>query len=155
VEYVTDLLRAQWRDDTCVVCPAQLLLAGEFDVTDRPGPDSRYDPDLGYRVNVHTGSPTCVHPYRVGLPVGAYASGGVPVPAIPEEPPAPTPPALVLPVDVTDLEGWLVAVLRDAGPDRMHRALAAAESQAVERFPAGEVVAAMRKVLSVELARRH
>ncbi|BCB75525.1 hypothetical protein GCM10022251_28590 [Phytohabitans flavus] len=150
---VTDVRPAQWETDTCSVCPAQLLQAGEFDVIDRPGPDSRYEPARGYRVNVHSGAPTCVHPYRVGLPPAAYASAGVPVLEILDEPPAPTPAALALPVDLTDLEGWLIAVLRDAGPDRMYGALAAAETEAVARFPEKTVVAAMRRVLSVELAR--
>ena len=66
----------QWSDDTCVVCPAQVWGLGEFDVSDRPGPTSRYDRDLDYRVDVTTGVPVCVHPYRVGLPPGAYCSGG-------------------------------------------------------------------------------
>jgi hypothetical protein len=144
----------QWEPDTCAACPAQLLGPGEFDVTDRPGPDSQYDPAAGYRLNRHTGVPTCVHPYRVGLPPGAYASAGVSVPPAREKPPAPTPAALVLPDDVTDLEGWLIAVVRAAGPDRMHRALAAAETDAVARFPTRTVVTAMRRVLSVELARQ-
>jgi hypothetical protein len=152
---VTDVRPVQWEADTCAVCPAQLLRAGEFDVTDRPGPDSRYDPAAGYRINVHTGAPTCVHPYRVGLPPAAYASAGVPAPQVLDEPPAPTPAALVMPDDVTDLEGWLVAVVRAASPDRMHGALATAETEAVGRFPTKTVVTAMRRVLSVELARGH
>lgn len=154
VWFVTDVRPVQWEADTCAVCPAQLLGAGQFDVTDRPGPDSQYDPAAGYRVNRRTGAPTCVHPYRVGLPPGAYASARAPVPEALEEPPAPTPEALVLPDDVTDLEGWLIARVRAAGPDRMHRALAAAETEAVARFPTRTVVATMRQVMSVELARQ-
>jgi hypothetical protein len=152
---VTDLRAVQWEADTCTVCPAQVLVAGQFDVTDRPGPDSRYDPAAGYRLNRSTGAPTCVHPYRVALPPGRYASAGTPVPEALVEPPAPVPEALVLPGDVTDLEGWLIARVRAAGPDRIHRALAAAETEAVAQFPAKTVVAAMRRVLSVELARQH
>jgi hypothetical protein len=144
----------QWRDDTCVVCPAQVLRLGEFDVCDRPGPTSRYDRDLDYRVDTTTGAPVCVHPYRVGLPPGAYCSAGEPVPAIPSEPPAPTRDALQLPDDVTNLEAWIIAVLRAAGPSRIHQALNAAETLAGERFPAADVVSAMRRVLTVELARQ-
>ena len=89
---------------------------GEFDVTDRPGPSSRYDCDLDYRVDAVTGAPVCVHPYRVGLPPGAYCSAGVPVPTVPDVPPAPTRDALDLPDDdVTNLEAWIIAVLRAAG----------------------------------------
>lgn len=143
------------RDATCVVCPAQLLAIGEFDVTDRPGPASRYDRDRGYRIDTVSDVPVCVHPYRVGLPVGAYCSAGVPVPAIPEEPPAPTRDALDLPDDVTNLEGWIIAVIRAAGASRLQRALAAAETLAGERFDERDVVTAMRRVLTVELARQH
>jgi hypothetical protein len=143
------------RDATCVVCPAQLLALGEFDVSDRPGPTSRYDQALGYRVDVALGVPVCVHPYRVGLSQGAYRSAGVPVPAVPEEPPAPTRDALVLPEDVTNLEAWIIAVIRAAGPAQLHQALAAAETLAGERFDDRDVVKAMRRVLTVELARQH
>lgn len=144
----------QWTDDTCVVCPAQVLGLGQFDVSDRPGPDTRYNRDLDYRVDVTTGVPVCVHPYRVGLPPGAYYSEAAPVPAVPDEPPAPTRDALDLPVDVTNLEAWIIAVLRTAGPSRIHQAISAAETLAAERFAEAEVVAAMRRVLTVELARR-
>lgn len=143
------------RDATCVVCPAQLLALGEFDVSDRPGGTSRYDRELGYRVDVVSGVPVCVHPYRVGLPAGAYCSAGVPVPAVPEEPPAPTRHALDLPDDATNLEAWIIAVVRAAGPDRIREALDAAETLASERFDERDVVTAMRRVLTVELVRQH
>ncbi|NJC66043.1 hypothetical protein HC028_16250 [Planosporangium flavigriseum] len=140
-----------WQESTCVVCPAQVLGLGEFDVSDRPGPDSRYEPEIGYRVNVHTLTPVCVHPYRVGLPVGPYASAGKPVPPITQQPPAPSSAHLELPEDATDLEGWLIATLRTADADAMASALRRAEAIAARRFPARDVVAAMRRVLSVEL----
>jgi hypothetical protein len=141
-----------WEDATCVVCPAQLLGPGAFDVVDRPGRQYRYDPAIGYRINVDTGAPVCVHPFRVGLPPGAYASAGVPVPSLDRPAPAPSAEQLRLPEDVTDLEGWLIAVLRVADPERMHSALADAERTASERFPARDVVTAMRRVLAYELA---
>jgi len=147
--------RASWDDDTCAVCPAQVLGLGEFDVSDRPGPDSRYDPAVGHRVNSHTLSAVCVHPYRVGLPVGRYASDGEPVPEFPAQPPAPAPVHLELPNDATDLEAWFIATLRVVHPDAMASALWTAEAIASQRFPARDVVAAMRRVLSVELARSH
>jgi hypothetical protein len=143
----------QWQDDTCAVCPAQVLAMGEFDVTDRPGPGSRFDRDRDYRVDVKTGTPVCVHPYRVGLAPGAYCSAGEPVPTIAVEPLAPTNDALQMPDDVINLEGWIVAVIRAAGPARIHRAIDAAENLAGQRFPEKDVVTAMRRVLTVELAR--
>jgi hypothetical protein len=141
------------QDDTCAVCPALRLGLGEFDVTDRPGPGSRYDRDLDHRVDVATGVPVCVHPYRVGLPPGAYCSAGEPVPAILSEPPAPIRAALDLPDDVINLEGWIIAVVRAAGPARIRQALDAAETLAGRRFAAADVVTAMRRVLTVELPR--
>ena len=143
----------EWADATCAVCPAQLLGPGGFDVADRPDRDRRYDPAVGYRVNAATLAPVCVHPFRVGLPVGRYASGGEPVPAFPAQPPAPAPIHLELPDDLADLEAWFIATLRVVHPDAVASALRRAEATAAERFPARDVVTAMRRVLSVELTR--
>ncbi|MER7471712.1 hypothetical protein [Micromonospora sp. NPDC000018] len=141
-----------WCEQTCVVCPAQQLGPGQFDVVDRPGPEFAYNPDIGWRVT-GDGVAVCVHPYRVGLPPGRYASQGDPVPVkVPR--PAPAPAAMQLPVDVVDLEGWLVAVLRGAPPEGIFAAVARAERLAGERFDPKQVVTAMRRVLSVELANR-
>jgi hypothetical protein len=141
----------EWEDATCAVCPAQLLGLGRFDVVDRPGPDNRYEPAYGWRVNVESGKPTCVHPFRVGLPPGLYASAGVPVPQIPDKPPEPTPEQLALPEEVVDLEAWLIANLRVAEPSRVASALRRAEATAAQRFSSKDIVAAMRRVLSNEL----
>jgi hypothetical protein len=146
--------RECWDDDTCAVCPAQVLGLGEFDVFDRPGQQYRYHPDLGFRVDQTTLTPVCVHPFRVGLPVGRYASGREPVPAFPAQPPAPALVHLELPDDMDDLEAWFIATLRVVDGDRMASALRRAEATAAERFPARAVVSAMRRVLSVELARQ-
>ncbi|GHJ49239.1 hypothetical protein Cs7R123_65810 [Catellatospora sp. TT07R-123] len=137
---------------TCAVCPAQLLRSGAFDVAPRPGPESSYRPELGWRADVATGVPTCVHPYRVGLPPGRYASAAEPLPPEPAVQ-VPDPAALVLPEDPTLLEAWLVAVLRTAPPERMAYALFQAEASAGARFEPRVVVAAMRRVMSHELAR--
>jgi hypothetical protein len=149
---VTPVPLPEWEHATCVVCPAQVLGPGSFDVADRPGSQYRYDPTVGYRIDVDTGVPVCMHPFRVGLPPGVYASAAQPLPA-PDRPfPPPSAEQLALPEDATDLEGWLIAVLRLADPGRMHSALAAAERTASERFPTTDVVAAMRRVLAYELA---
>lgn len=89
----------------------------------------------------------CVHPFRVGLAPGRYASHGE---ALPEtaQTPAPAAEDLELPEDLVDLEAWLVAVLRVAAPSRLASALAEAEAAALERFAAQDVVAAMRRVLA-------
>ncbi|MDZ5447068.1 hypothetical protein U2F26_30850 [Micromonospora sp. 4G57] len=144
--------RPEWCEQTCAVCPAQELGPGQFDVVDRPGPEFAYDKDIGWRV-APSGTAVCVHPYRVGLPPGRYASAGEPL-AVESARPAPTAAALELPTEVVDLEGWLVAVLRNADPDAIFTAVARAERLAGERFDPRQVVAAMRRVLSVELANR-
>ena len=65
----------EWCASTCVVCPAQEMGPGRFDVRDRPSREYAYDPAVGWRVDA-TGTAVCVHPYRVGLPPGRYASAG-------------------------------------------------------------------------------
>ena len=142
-----------WGEQTCVVCPAQALGPGCFDVVDRPGRDYAYDPGVGWRVD-REGTAVCVHPFRVGVAVGRYASAGEAVPALDAQAPAPSPAALELPEDLADLEGWLVAVLRAAHPDALFSTIARAEHTAGKRFAPDAVVAALRRVLSVELAGR-
>ena len=139
---------ARWRPDTCNVCPAQTLPAGDFDVSDRPGPASRYDPTAGHLVNTTTGRPECVHPQRVHPCADRHA--GTDQPARPPAPaPAPPPP----PDDVADLEAWFTATLRAALPESMAATLADAEAAANLRFPTRDVLAAMRRALSHELTR--
>ncbi|HTJ38444.1 MAG TPA: hypothetical protein VL738_34865 [Dactylosporangium sp.] len=141
------------RDATCVACPAQALALGAFDVAERPGPQHPYDSRRGYRVHAATGTPTCVHPYRVGVPPAAYASGRVPLPDGDEPAPVVQPADLELPDDPTLLEAWLIAVVRAAPPAALGAALGRAEAAAAARFDDSEVVAALRRVLTNELAR--
>ncbi|MEH0929718.1 hypothetical protein [Micromonospora sp. CPCC 205558] len=89
----------------------------------------------------------------MGLPAGRYAAQGELVPDQAPRP-APTAAALELPADLVDLEGWLVAVLRQAPADGIFAAVARAERIAAEQFGAKKTVAALRRVLSVELANR-
>lgn len=142
-------LDAWRRESVCEVCPAQELGLGAFDVVDRPA-QGRYDPAAGYRIDAVSGAAVCVHPYRVGLAPGRYASGGEPV-QIPAAMPVPTAAHLELPEDPADLEAWLVATLRVAPASAMAAALEQAEAVAGRRFPSAVVVAALRRVLSVEL----
>jgi hypothetical protein len=135
------------------VCPAQVLGPGGFDVVGRPHRRYAYRPGRNSRVDVTTGVPVCVHPYRVGMPPGRYASAGTPLPELDGPPPAP-PADPDLPEELVDLEGWLVAVLRRTPSEQMFTAVARVERVASQRFPPGEVVAALRRVLSTELARR-
>jgi hypothetical protein len=134
------------------VCPALTCEFGAFDVIDRPGPESQYDPGRDCRVNLDTGAPTCVHPYRVGLPVGLYASEGAVLPELDGPAPVPSTAALTMPVLETDLEAWLVAVIATAPEGATARTIAEAEAAAREHFPSAVVVGALRVVLSRHLA---
>lgn len=135
------------------MCPARKLGPGQFDVLDRPARDYRLDKEIGWRVDP-AGNAVCVHPYRVGLPVGRYASLAAPLPDPSAPRPEPTAAALELPDDVTDLEGWLVAVLRVAEPEDLFDAVGRAEEVANQRFAPKVVTTALRQVLSHELAHR-
>ncbi|GAB3278359.1 hypothetical protein GCM10027589_04440 [Actinocorallia lasiicapitis] len=166
--------RAEWPDDCCTVCPAQELGLGEFDVADRPLPSHRFDAETGRRVDAVTGVAVCVHPFRVGLPAGCYASAGEPLPVeavVPAAKPrsvgvrvempavrrelfTPTAEHLVLPDQEDLLEGWLVAILRTAKPDELHSAVEVAEAAASGRFGSAPVVEALRRVLGRELSRQ-
>jgi hypothetical protein len=57
------------------------------------------------------------------------------------------------PGSVAELETWFTATLRDVPPASKAAVLAAAEASANQRFPAGEVTAAMCRALSHELTR--
>jgi hypothetical protein len=152
---VSDDLPAGWGEDACVVCPARCgLRPGEFDVVDGPGENFKLDRDIGWRVDRRTGTAVCVHPFRVGLAVGRYVSADQPLPDDAEGRPAPSAQALVMPADVTDLEGWLVAVLRVAPAETFFDAISEAEHAAGQRFAPGAVTEALRRVLSYELAHR-
>ena len=138
-----------------MVCPARCGLGpGEFDVVDGPGADFMLDRAIGWRVDRRTGTAVCAHPYRVGLPVGRYVSADQPLPDASAARPTPSAAALVMPEDVTDLEGWLVAVLRVADPDELFDAIDRAEQAAGARSAPAAVTEALRRVLSYELAHR-
>jgi hypothetical protein len=144
----------QWADATCVVCPAQRLGPGCFDVVDQPDRRYRFDPRVGHRVDAETGVAVCVHPFRVGLAPGAYASAGVAVRSVAEGAMfTPSADQLALPHDADDLEAWLIAMLRTAEPDQMASALDHAETLASERFSPDKIVNALRRVLAHELPR--
>jgi hypothetical protein len=144
----------RWCEDTCAVCPAQELGPGEFDVVDRPGREFAYNPEVGWRTD-SAGVAVCVHPYRVGMPAGRYASGGVPLPDLSgQQVPPPSREALEFPESADDLEGWLVATLRVVKPAALGVEVARAEVLARRSFPAGVVTDALRRVLSRELTRR-
>ncbi|HZN73003.1 MAG TPA: hypothetical protein VFC00_15140 [Micromonosporaceae bacterium] len=64
----------------CLACPIRRFRVGTFDVEDRPKSSTRFDWETGVRTKPESGIPVCVHPDRIGLPPGAYASAGTPLP---------------------------------------------------------------------------
>ncbi|GAA2272472.1 hypothetical protein GCM10010430_68050 [Kitasatospora cystarginea] len=78
--------------DVCWFCPSLRFPAGGFDVYERPTLECPFDPADGFRYAAGR-VPVCVHPYKVGLPPGRYASAGEPVPAREPEPAADSVPA--------------------------------------------------------------
>lgn len=136
-----------------MVCPARKLAPGEFDVLDAVARDYRLNRAIGWRVD-DDGNAVCVHPYRIGIPVGRYVSKHAPPPEPSAVRPQPAPVALELPDEVTDLEAWLIAVLRTAEPEDLLGAIDRAEEAASKRFAPDVVTSALRQVLSYELAHR-
>lgn len=144
----------KWAEgDVCAVCPALKLGVGEFDVAASPGPESRYDRVRDHRVNTVTGAPTCVHPFRVQLPPGAYASEGVPAPVRVVPVPA-SGEALELPESPDDLEAWFLARLSVAGDGEILTVLREAEAVALRRFGSRDVAETLRRVLGLHLVGR-
>ncbi|KPM56905.1 hypothetical protein ACG83_03450 [Frankia sp. R43] len=134
-----------WDEDAlCSVCPGQVHDRGRFDIADGPGPGSRYDTSRGYRCDVMTGVPVCVHPDKIGYSPGRYASAGEPWPAEASVGPAPGP----LPEQAEELAGWMSALVRHADPGQVDRVLTEAEQAAASRFPAEVVVDALRAALA-------
>jgi hypothetical protein len=64
----------------CQACPIRRFRVGAFDVADRPKSSTRFDRETGCRTIPESGIPVCVHPDRIGLPPGAYASAGTTLP---------------------------------------------------------------------------
>jgi hypothetical protein len=134
-----------WDEDAlCAVCPGQVHDPGRFDVVDAPQPSCRYDLTTGYRRDAASGVPVCVHPYRIGVAPGRYASAGErwPAPASLGAKPGP------MPTDAGALGGWMTALVRHADPGQVDAVLGDAERQAARSFPAEVVVEALRAALS-------
>lgn len=98
------------------MCPSLRFRGGDFDVFERPTSECRFDPVDGFRYTADR-VPVCVHPYKVGLPPGRYASCREPLP--PRQWPAPA--------------GRPTAVEAEAGVGQLGPVRAGAE--AVARFP--------------------
>lgn len=135
---------APWNEaDICAVCPGNVHGPGHFDVADGVASNSRYDTSTGYRRDTTTGTPVCVHPEKIGIPPGRYASAGEPFPTTE---PTPEPPGQI-PEDPLKLTGWMTAVVRYATADELTSALAQAEAAASAKFEPDVVLVALRAAL--------
>lgn len=146
----------KWCEDSCVVCPARRLEPGQFDVIDAPARDYRLNRELGYRADKER-NPVCVHPYRIGIQPGRYASGDLPLPDPAAPAPQPGAAALELPEDIEDLDAldaWLIAVLRTAPDETLREDIDRAQEAAGQQFAPDAVTEALRRVLGKELAHR-
>ncbi|MCM3886134.1 hypothetical protein ND747_21155 [Frankia sp. R82] len=131
-------------DDLCAVCPAQVHDPGRFDIVDGPTAGGRYDASTGYRRDLVSGVPVCIHPGKIGFRPGRYASAGERWPDLVELGPDPGP----MPQDPASLARWMTARVRHAGADEAETVLADAEREAARSFPADIVVAALRAALA-------
>ncbi|MEV0847677.1 hypothetical protein AB0J21_17710 [Streptomyces sp. NPDC049954] len=120
----------------CGICPSRRFAAGEFDVWARPTKECPFNPGDGYRY-APDGTPVCVHPEKVGLPVGAYMSGNVPLTA-----------ELRLPPDAAELVPYLHGVLYGAAPVLLADLVAQASEQIREKFPDLDPLLVLRRALS-------
>lgn len=107
----------------CGICPSRRFPAGQFDVWERPTKQCPFDKADGFRY-APDGTPVCVHPERVGLPVGAYKSENAPLTV-----------ELSLPPDPSELIPYLHDVLYGAAPILLEDLIEQASEQIREKFP--------------------
>ncbi|QXE36062.1 hypothetical protein KQY30_19250 [Streptomyces sp. GMY02] len=120
----------------CGICPSRRFPVGGFDVWARPTKDCPFDPEDGHRYAAD-GTPVCVHPEKVGLPVGAYKSENAPL-AI----------ELHLPTDPSELVAYLHDVLYGAAPVLLDDLISQASEQIGTRFSDVDAVSVLRRALS-------
>ncbi|MEV6673467.1 hypothetical protein [Streptomyces sp. NPDC051162] len=120
----------------CGICPSRRFPLGEFDVAERPSREFPFDPSDGHRYTA-AGVPVCVHPEKVGMPPGKYATDGTA-----------TAPGLRLPDDITDLDPYLHDLMHSAAPGVLEGLIERAVQEIPRAFPEVDVVQALRRALS-------
>ncbi|MFI5618298.1 hypothetical protein [Streptomyces sp. NPDC051567] len=120
----------------CGICPSRRFPVGGFDVWERPTKECPFHADDGHRY-APDGTPVCVHPERVGLPVGAYRSEGAPLTV-----------SLALPPDPSALAAYLHDVLYGAAPVLLDALIAQAAEEIRIHFPDLEPTEVLRRALS-------
>ncbi|WP_406399725.1 hypothetical protein OH805_11685 [Streptomyces sp. NBC_00879] len=120
----------------CGICPSRRLAVGEFDVFERPTKECPFNPADGHRYTAD-GTPVCVHPDRVGLPVARYKSENVPLTV-----------ELHLPPDPSELVPYLHGVLYGAAPVLLDGLIEQARAEIARRFPELDVTVTLRRALN-------
>ncbi|MFF0226435.1 hypothetical protein [Streptomyces sp. NPDC004629] len=120
----------------CGICPSRRFPAGEFDVWARPTKECPFNPADGHRY-APDGTPVCVHPEKVGLPVGAYKSENAPLTV-----------DLHLPPDPSEVVPYLHDVLYGAAPLLLEGLIEKATAQIRVQFPDLDPLTVLRQALS-------
>lgn len=120
----------------CGICPSRRLPVGGFDVWERPSRDCPFNPADGHRY-APDGTPVCVHPEKVGLPVGRYKSENAPLTV-----------ELHLPPDPSELVPYLHDVLYGAAPVLVEDLIAQASEKIRAEFPDLDPIVVLRRALS-------
>ncbi|MEU3752179.1 hypothetical protein AB0H17_05330 [Streptomyces olivoreticuli] len=119
----------------CGICPSRRFPLGAFDVVERPSRDCPFNPADGHRYTLD-GVPVCVHPNKVGIPVGRYKTDGLPLTT-----------KLALPDDVTELDSYLRDVMHSAAPGLLESLIEQAATEIPRTFPGMDVITTLRRAL--------
>lgn len=120
----------------CGICPSRRLPVGEFDVLERPTRECPFNPADGHRYAAD-GTPVCVHPEKVGLPVARYKSENAPLTT-----------ELHLPPDLSELVPYLHDVLYSAAPVLLDQLIAQASAEIRRKFPDLDPLTVLRRAMS-------
>ncbi|MFG5720629.1 hypothetical protein [Streptomyces murinus] len=119
----------------CGICPSRRHPVGEFDVLERPTKDCPFNPADGHRY-LDDGTPVCVHPEKVGLPVGRYKSENAPLTV-----------ELRLPPNPSELVPYLHDVLYGAAPVLLEELIEKASAQIRAQHPGLDPITVLRRAL--------
>lgn len=120
----------------CGICPSRRLPVGQFDVFERPTKECPFNPADGHRYTAE-GTPVCVHPEKVGLPVARYKSENAPLTA-----------ELHLPPDPSELVPYLHDVFYGAAPVLLDQLIAQASAEIRRKFPDLDPLTVLRRALN-------
>lgn len=120
----------------CGICPGRHQALGEFDVAGRPSREFPFDPADGHRCTADR-VPVCVHPEKIGIPLGRYRTDGIPLSC-----------DLDLPEHVDDLDRYLRDAVHSAAPTALELLITRAMAEIPLRWPGVDATTALRRALS-------